>query len=128
MSHLVVQQFTELIEKLRNLEDGVIKNSSDPLIASEISREVIQDLRNRLTIKRNEFVESIKNARLTHNDYKEVMNEINENLSRWLRLLQGKYGRKSRMLMEYGILPLKPYRNRVKKEPSATPPSNTVQN
>lgn len=125
MSHLVIRQFSELLEKLRNLEDGVVKNSSDAIVSAGIPTSMIQDYRTQITDKRNEFSEAIKNARLIHNEYKVVKDEINDNLIKWQLLLQGKYGRKSRKLMEYGILPSKPRKKRVSKSKSAVPPETT---
>lgn len=127
MAHLIVQHFSEVMEKLRNMEDGVRKNSSDTSFASEIPIEVMEDLKNRLIASRNEYIESSKNTRLIHNEYKDVINEANDNLAKWQLFVQSKLGKKSRRLIDFGLLPIKSRNKSGKKPSSASPPSNAPQ-
>lgn len=125
MAHLIVQHFSEVLEKLRNMEDGVRKNSTDGSIASEIPVEVIEDLKNRLITSRSEYIEFTKNTRLIHNEYKDVIKEANEKLARWQLFVQSKLGKKSRRLIDFGLLPIKSRNKSGKKPSSASLPINT---
>lgn len=119
MAGITIKKYAEVSEQLERLADGVQQHGSDTDFPTGLKEKTIRDLRQSLEAKREAFEKQSALAQRMHEEYTAVYKECVTGLSRWTSLLYGRYGKKSKELIDFGIAP---WRERVRKT-SQNPPS-----
>jgi hypothetical protein len=118
MAGITVKRYSQVSEELERMADGVQQHANDADFPAGLKEAAVRNLRQTLEDKREAYEKLAAQAQKMYDEYTVVFKECVTGLSRCTSLIYGRYGKKSKELVDFGLAP---WKERARKA-SQTPP------
>lgn len=120
MPQINVTSFSNIVETLENMVQGVKLYKDTPGFPDAITEEILQKMITDFKTKRDAYEEATASTVLTYNEYKSAAKFYNSEISRFRFMLYGFFGQKSPKVQSFGFRPYKGKTKPVKVEQNKT--------
>lgn len=104
-----LKSYMLLIDSLESMADGAKKHGAEPGYPAELSEENIRTAKQELEESRGKYIQSATETSRLKEIYERKEDEIAEKVSRSKTMAYGYYGKKNKLVQDFG---LKPYKER----------------
>ena len=102
-----VKSFMLLNDTLEKMAEGVKMHSGEPNFPNEITEEKLRTMKKELEESRENYEKALAKTRQLQEEYTKIQEKISEDGGRFKTMLYGFYGKKSRLILDFGMKPFK---------------------
>ncbi|MCX7829840.1 MAG: hypothetical protein N2445_02095 [Acidobacteria bacterium] len=99
--------YAELSQNLEKMADGVDKHSGEQDFPSILKKADLRETRKKLEDLSEKYEKILTDARIAYEKYSELVKEVKKDYSKFKTTLEGFYGKKSPVLLDFGLTPWK---------------------